>query len=91
VLFASLLAATCSAIAAPVTEYPARTVRLPAYVAERLTKDMGTILDDEAGRAQLAERGIEVAPLSGPAFRQFAVEDLRKWKALSQRARISLD
>lgn len=64
---------------------------LPADVAERLTKDMETILGDEAFRVQLAERGIEVAPLSGPAFRQFAVDDLRKWKALSQRAQISLD
>lgn len=64
---------------------------LPASVTERLTHEMEAILGDEAFRAQLVERGIEVAPLSGPVFRQFAVDDLRKWKALSQRARINLD
>jgi tripartite-type tricarboxylate transporter receptor subunit TctC len=64
---------------------------LPADVAERLTRDMEAILGDEAFRAQLVERGIDVAPLSGNAFRQFALDDLRKWKALSQRASIRLD
>lgn len=64
---------------------------LPADVAERLSRDMTAILEDKAFRAQLEERGIDVSPLSGNAFRQFAVDDLRKWKALSQRAKISLD
>jgi tripartite-type tricarboxylate transporter receptor subunit TctC len=64
---------------------------LPGDVAERLSRDMSAILDDKAFRAQLEDRGIEVSPLSGTAFRQFAVDDLRKWKALSQRAKISLD
>lgn len=64
---------------------------LHADVAERLQKEMTAILGDKTFRAQLEERGIEVAPLDGNAFRHFVVEDLRKWKALSQRAKISLD
>ncbi len=64
---------------------------LSVDLAERLSRDISAILEDKAFRAQLEERGIEVAPLSGSAFRQFAVEDLRKWKALAQRAKISLD
>jgi len=64
---------------------------LHADVAERLQKDLATILEDKAFRTQLEDRGIEVAPLAGNAFRQFAVDDLRKWKSLSQRAKLSLD
>lgn len=64
---------------------------MPTDVAERLEKDMATVLEDKAFKAQLQDRGIEVAPLSGAAFRQFAVDDLRKWRSLSQRAKITLD
>jgi len=52
---------------------------------------MTATLENRTFRAQLEERGIEVAPLSGATFRQFAVDDLAKWKMLSQRAKNSLD
>ena len=64
---------------------------LPGDVAERLSRDMTAILDDKALRAVLEERGIEVAPLNGPAFRSFAVDDLGKWKALARQTSITLD
>lgn len=66
-------------------------VGLPSDVVERLHKEMSTMLEDKGFRTLLEERGIEVAPLGGKAFRQFVVDDLRKWKSLSQRAKLILD
>lgn len=64
---------------------------LPADISERLVRDVNAILEDKVFRAQLEDRGIEVSPMSGVVFRQFAADDLRRWKSLAQRAKISLD
>ncbi len=65
--------------------------RIPQALAASMRRSMMEVLNDPAFAALLKDKGFEPAPLSADAFAQFVDADLRSWKAVAAKAKISVD
>jgi tripartite-type tricarboxylate transporter receptor subunit TctC len=65
--------------------------KLPAPVLEGLMRELGAVLADPAFRQSITEKGFEPAVLTGPAFRDFVLNDSRAWAALAKRTGITME
>jgi tripartite-type tricarboxylate transporter receptor subunit TctC len=64
---------------------------LPAPVASRLSREIEAVLNEPAVRQEFTKKGIEPSYQSGKDFEQFIVNDYKRWKALADSARISIE
>ena len=55
----------------------------PAPIVKRLREGVAAVLHDPALPARLRSQGLEPLDLDGPAFREFAVRDLKRWTEIA--------
>jgi tripartite-type tricarboxylate transporter receptor subunit TctC len=63
----------------------------PAPIVKKLRDAVAAVLHDPAIPAKLRSQGLEPLDLDGPAFRDFAVRDLNRWKEISRTIEFKLD
>jgi len=63
----------------------------PAPVVAKLREAVAAVLKDPAIPTKLRSQGLEPLDLDGPAFREFAVRDLKRWTEISRTIDFKLD
>ena len=63
----------------------------PAPTVKRLREGVAAVLNDPAIPARLRSQGLEPLDLDGPAFREFAVRDLKRWTEIARTIEFKVD
>ena len=63
----------------------------PAPIVKRLRDAVAAVLKDPAIPARLRSQGLEPLDLDGPAFREFAVRDLKHWTEIAKTIEFKVD
>ncbi len=63
----------------------------PAPIVKRLREAVAAVLNDPAIPVKLRSQGLEPLDLDGPAFREFAVRDLRHWTEIAKAIEFKVD
>ena len=63
----------------------------PAPIVKRLREAVAAVLHDPAIPVRLRSQGLEPLDLDGPAFREFAVRDLKHWTEIARAIDFKLD
>jgi len=63
----------------------------PAPIVNKLREAVAAVLKDPAIPTKLRPQGLEPLDLDGPAFREFAVRDLKRWTEISRTIDFKLD
>jgi tripartite-type tricarboxylate transporter receptor subunit TctC len=63
----------------------------PAPIVKRLREAVAAVLHDPAIPVRLRSQGLEPLDLDGPAFREFAVRDLNRWKEIARTIDFKVD
>jgi tripartite-type tricarboxylate transporter receptor subunit TctC len=63
----------------------------PAPIIARLREGVAAVLKDPAIPERLRSQGLEPLNLDGPAFKEFAVRDLKKWTEIARTIDFKLD
>ena len=63
----------------------------PAPIVKRLREGVAAVLNDPAIPARLRSQGLEPLDLDGPAFREFALRDLKRWTEIARTIEFKVD
>lgn len=63
----------------------------PAPIVQKLREGVATVLRDPAIPEKLRAQGLEPLDLDGPAFKEFAVRDLKHWSEIARTIDFKLD
>ena len=63
----------------------------PALILQKLREGVAVVLHDPATPQRLRSLGLEPLDLAGPAFRDFVVADLERWREIARTINFRLD